>query len=373
MNEKIKKTAFETSGGTDEKQSLINSNNIITDEDDFCNSDDLFAEFREESNPNFIRTFTLGELFDKSYDIKQPIIKDLLYPGMYLFVGAPKIGKSFAMLQIAHHVSNGLDLWDKKVNQGKVVYLALEDREARIVSRYYNMFGIPPNPDNIIISTFSNKAGHGLEGQLEYILAKNQGVSLIIIDTLQMIRESSNDKMNYSSDYGIIEILKRFADRFKVCLLVVHHTRKQDSDDVFDTISGTNGLLGAVDGAFVMQKEKRGKNKATISVTGRDLPEQCIQIERSANCTWDFVKSDVDLFDKPKDKILDKIVSFVSACKVWQGTATQLIEETKLDITPNVLSRSLNALHSVLLNDYNIEYKFERKHLGKIISLSIIE
>lgn len=188
-----------------------------------------------------------------------------------------------------------------------------------------------------------------------------------------MIRESSNDKMNYSSDYGIIEILKRFADRFKVCLLVVHHTRKQDSDDVFDTISGTNGLLGAADGAFVMQKEKRGKNKATISVTGRDLPEQCIQIERSANCTWDFVKSDVDLFDKPKDKILDKIVPFVSACKVWQGTATQLIEETKLDITPNVLSRSLNALHSVLLNDYNIEYKFERKHSGKIISLSIIE
>ncbi len=76
MNEKIKKTALETSAGTDEKQSLINSNNIITDEDDFCNSDDLFAEFREESNPNFIRTFTLGELFDKSYDIKQPIIKD---------------------------------------------------------------------------------------------------------------------------------------------------------------------------------------------------------------------------------------------------------------------------------------------------------
>ena len=227
MNEQIKKTAFETSAGTDEKQSLINSNNIITDEDDFCNSDDLFAEFREESNPNFIRTFTLGELFDKSYDIKQPIIKDLLYPGMYLFVGAPKIGKSFAMLQIAHHVSNGLDLWDKKVNQGKVVYLALEDRESRIVSRYYNMFGVPPNPDNIIISTFSNKAGHGLEGQLEYILARNQGVSLIIIDTLQMIRESSNDKMNYSSDMELLKFLKDLLiDSRCVCLLFITQESK---------------------------------------------------------------------------------------------------------------------------------------------------
>ena len=97
-----------------------------------------------------------------------------------------------------------------------------------------------------------------------------------------------------------------------------------------------------------MQKEKRGKNKATISVTGRDLPEQCIQIERSANCTWDFVKSDVDLFDKPKDKILDKIVPFVSACKVWQGTATQLIEETKLDITPNVMKEQENTFLLIL-------------------------
>ena len=49
QNEQQKKTAFESSAATDEKQPLINSNNIITDEDDFCNSDDLFAEFREVS------------------------------------------------------------------------------------------------------------------------------------------------------------------------------------------------------------------------------------------------------------------------------------------------------------------------------------
>ena len=32
-------------------------------------------------------------------------------------------------------------------------------------------------------------------------------------------------------------------------MLIVHHTRKLQSEDCFDMISGTNGLLGAADGA----------------------------------------------------------------------------------------------------------------------------
>lgn len=369
----IKKTAFETSAGTDEKQPLINSNNSITNNDKFCKSDDdIFAGLGEENNPNFIHTNTLGELFDKVYEAKKPVVQDLLYQGVYLFVGSPKIGKSFAMLQIAHHISNGIDLWEKKVYKGKVVYLALEDNDARIVSRYYMMFGAPPDKDNIIISTFAHKAGHGLEGQLEYIISKNKDVSLIIIDTLQMVRASSDDKVNYASDYQIIELLKKFADRFKVCLLVVHHTRKQESDDVFDTISGTNGLLGAADGAFVMQQEKRGKNKATISVTGRDQPEQCIQIEKNRNCVWEFVKSDTNLFAKPKDELLDKIVAFVSVGKAWSGTPTDLVKALGIDMKPNALSRSLNALNSRMLTEFGICYKAERKHEGRVITFSLV-
>lgn len=34
-------------------------------------------------------------------------------------------------------------------------------------------------------------------------------------------------------------------------------------------ISGTNGLLGAADGAFVLSKKRRTDNNATLDVTGR--------------------------------------------------------------------------------------------------------
>ena len=35
-------------------------------------------------------------------------------------------------------------------------------------------------------------------------------------------------------------------------------------------ISGTNGLMGAADGAFVLSKDKRTSNNATLDVAGRD-------------------------------------------------------------------------------------------------------
>ncbi len=37
-------------------------------------------------------------------------MNDLLYSGTYLFVGAPKVGKSFFMGQLAYHVAMGLSL-----------------------------------------------------------------------------------------------------------------------------------------------------------------------------------------------------------------------------------------------------------------------
>ena len=56
-----------------------------------------------------------------------------------------------------------------------------------------------------------------------------------------------------------------------------------ESSDSFDMISGTNGLLGAADGAFVMQKEKRTDNKAVLEVAGRDQQDQRLLLDLTEN------------------------------------------------------------------------------------------
>ena len=62
--------------------------------------------------------------------------------------------------------------------------------------------------------------------------------------------------------------------------MIVHHTRKMPASDKFEMISGTTGLLGSADGAFILQKEKRTDDTATLDVVGRDQPDQRLYLQK---------------------------------------------------------------------------------------------
>ena len=68
--------------------------------------------------------------------------------------------------------------------------------------------------------------------QLETLVKLTGLTKLIIVDTLQKVREAVSDSYSYSSDYEVIGKLKQFADRYGVCVLIVHHTRKQPAGDI---------------------------------------------------------------------------------------------------------------------------------------------
>ncbi len=66
---------------------------------------------------------SMPELYDTVFVPRVPIVDGFLYGGTYLFVGAPKVGKSFFMAQLAYHVAMGIPLWDYPVRKGTVLYL----------------------------------------------------------------------------------------------------------------------------------------------------------------------------------------------------------------------------------------------------------
>lgn len=246
------------------------------------NNDFYIKMVRRMTDPSYLPTISMPELFENVYGKTPPVIDGLLYPGTYLFVGAPKVGKSFFMLQLAYHISTGTPLWEYSVRKGTVLYLALEDRYPRLQERLYRMFGTDCAPD-LYFSVSAHQLGQGLDEQLRGFIKEHSDTRLIIIDTLQKVRELDGDAYSYSNDYEIITKLKKFADSVGVCLLLVHHTRKQKSDDSFDMISGTNGLLGAADGAFLMRKEKRTSNTTFLEISGRDQQDQRLTLRGQRN------------------------------------------------------------------------------------------
>ena len=56
------------------------------------------------SDPAYLYTVSMSELYETVYQSRPPVIDGLLYFGTYLFAGAPKVGKSFLMAQLAYHV-----------------------------------------------------------------------------------------------------------------------------------------------------------------------------------------------------------------------------------------------------------------------------
>lgn len=104
----------------------------------------------------------MAELYDSVYPSKPPLIDGLLYPGTYLFAGAPKLGKSFLMVQIAYHISMGVPLWEYPARKGTVLYLALEDDYRRLQERLYRMFGTD-GADSLFFSVSAGNLGNGLD------------------------------------------------------------------------------------------------------------------------------------------------------------------------------------------------------------------
>lgn len=331
-------------------------------------------EFLRMSDPSYLPTVSMTELLDNVYQSKPPIADGLLYRGTYLFVGAPKLGKSFLMAQLAYHISTGTPLWNYPTRKGTVLYLALEDDYRRLQERLYRMFGTAEN-ENLFFSVSASQIGNGLDEQLTGFMQQHPDTSLIIIDTLQKVREIGGDNYSYANDYQIITRLKKFADSYGICLLLVHHTRKQNADDKFDMISGTNGLLGAADGAFLLAKEKRTSNAATLEVSGRDQQDQRLHLKRNEETlAWELERTETELWKESPEPLLEKIaLLFSSGSNEWEGTPTELCSILQLDIQPNALTRKLNVNVGRLMNEYNIFYENSRSRNERKVKLSHIE
>jgi len=370
-----KKTTVPVSSvGADGEQPICkNTNQIIANPQQQINVQ--ATKSPDKSGQGGLDTISMMELYDTVYPPRIPVVDGFLYGGIYLFVGAPKIGKSFFMAQLAYHVAQGLPLWDYPVHQGTVLYLALEDDYERLQKRLSRMFGVEGS-DKLHFAKQAKALNEGLEQQLEKFVQAHPDVKLIIIDTLQKVRKAYGDKCSYSNDYEIVTKLKAFSDKYGVCLLVVHHTRKLESEDSFDMISGTNGLLGAADGAFIMQKKKRTANTAIMDIVGRDQQDQELTIDFDRErCAWKLTKAETELWKVPPDPLLEVVAALLTAdTPKWSGSPSELLEKLQqLDMPANTLTRRLNVSVEQLYNDYNIRYESKRTHSGRLVILERID
>ncbi len=205
------------------------------------------------------------------------VVPGLIPEGMSMLVGGPKIGKSWLSLGIALAVaSGGRALGHIPIGKARpVLLLALEDGDRRLQDRARELLAGDPIPSKLSYMTRIeiNFVVQTVEAWLDTLDGDAQ--PLVILDTLgKVMPPALAGESPYQRDYKVAGRLKRICDdQPGMALLVLHHDRKAHSDDFVDSVSGTNGIAGAVDTVLIIARN-RNEPQGLFKVTGRDVVER---------------------------------------------------------------------------------------------------
>lgn len=298
------------------------------------------------------------------------IVDGLIPQGVNVLSGASKIGKSWLMLWLGLQVARGRPVWGMTTMQCDVLYLSLEDTVRRIKDRLYQL--TDDAPPNLHFTVACGLIGSGLEEQITDFLMENPKTRLVIIDTLQKVRDSkggSGKSGVYGNDYDDIASIKRLADQYSISILLVHHLRKmQDSSDPFNEVSGSTGITGAADTNLIL-KRKRSTNEAVLLANGRDVEYQELTLEFH-NLVWEMVdrKDSEEIHKAEIPGFLFRVADFMRSRNEWVGTATNLLEQMQeSEVTPNMVTKYLGQFADEVLEPEGIRYRTKRTGQQRLI------
>ena len=273
----------------------------------------LPKNIRDMLNAERLRMVNAQELRRKHFAPVKWAVPGFLPSGLSILGAPPKTGKSILALQIALGVAiGGYVLGKVQVQQGDVLYLALEDNERRLQERIEGSINISEY-DNISRLTIAYTVPRQHEGGLEFLdwwLGDHPEARLVIIDTLQKFRKQLSNKGNvYAEDYDVISEIKHLADKHDVAILLIHHLKKiRPKDELImdwiDAFSGSAGISGSADALFMLRRARQSAF-GKLFRTGRDVEEAEFSLKLDG-FGW-FLEENAEAFVLPawKKQILD--------------------------------------------------------------------
>lgn len=283
-------------------------------------------------------------LADMRLPAAQYCVKSLLHQGVTILGGAPKIGKSWLVLDLCVRVAKGESVFGLEVRRGTTLYLCLEDTLRRIQHRLVSL--TDEAPPNMFFSTEARTLTDGLCDQVREFVKAHPDTVLVAVDTFQVIRSMSPD-VSYATDYQDVRELKKLADELGISILLVHHLRKQGAADPLNKLSGTTGIAGAVDAVLVLEKSDRCQSGAALICTGRDIEYRELELRfESLECSWELVSDSAEEPAMLLPPELGDLVDFMRTEVHFSGSNTLLAERynahTGRDLTAKKLKQLMN-------------------------------
>lgn len=224
-----------------------------------------------------IHFITGQELQSTEFNEPEWIVEGILPEGLCLLSARPKKGKTWWAMGLSAAKSTGgcaLGKAELRLSKGKVLYLALEDRFRRAKKRLETILGATPFPEDLVIAENWPRLDNGGLEALHDFLKEHSDCKLVVIDSFAKIKPPRPKNVDpYDYDMAVGGALQELAQQYQICLLIIYHNRKAESEDPLDDVIGSTGLTGAVDAVLILRRG-RGQADGTLFITGRDVEEQ---------------------------------------------------------------------------------------------------
>lgn len=315
-----------------------------------------------------LRIYNAEKLFYEPIESTPQVVSGLIPSGLTVIAGTQKCGKSWLILDLCLSVSKGEPFLGIPTEPIDILYMALEDTPERIQKRMYKITDdVSPR---LRFTTSSKTLSSGLIGELNEYMRNFPETKMIVIDTFMMVRLGGGEG-TYANDYADASKLKKFADAYKIAIVLVHHVRKMRANDIFEMISGTNGITGAADTIMVLDRSDPHSKSADLHMKGRDIEVQVWKMQFN-NCKWSIVerKNEEQLSQESIPTDVFAVIDFMSDKREWKGTATELVRALEAEgMPPNMLSKHLSQYNEETLMPAGIYFENKSSNGKRRITL----
>ena len=118
-------------------------------------------------------------------------VDTLLPQGICILGGAPKIGKSWLVLDLCVRIAKGESIWNLQTHKGTVLYLCLEDTLRRVQERLNSI--TDEAPKEVFFATTAHTRADGLCDDIRSFIKDHPDTVIVAIDTFQVIRSYTAD------------------------------------------------------------------------------------------------------------------------------------------------------------------------------------
>lgn len=320
---------------------------------------------------------TAAELEEKDIPPIQWIVVDTLPTGLSVVAAPPKSYKSYFALGLCTKVTRGEDFFGHKTVKAGCLYFDLESSDRRPRDRLRQILGDGPKPGNLYFLTGEDdirRIGEGFEEQLNSLLDAYTDIKLVVIDVFQLIKPAKKRGMDsYEADYAALGALNYIAKKRDICIMLIHHTKKgKDPSDIFNNMSGSTAMAGAMDTIFIISRENRTDDDAILTVSGRDVKPEELAIRWDAKrFRWSCLgtQEDVAWNKLKKDYDNSNIVKTVKHLLKendgkWAGSASDIDTAARftthhINESPEKIAKDIDRFEELFMLD-NIQFRKDR-------------